>query len=101
MKLVIRYDVGDGYTWNASVVEPFEYESVEKAEYDLLEMYEKWMQARKENDRYIFCDVKFAGLDIDLSNLHDWSDREDKYIYNSPEIKTLEDWWESNLPQKI
>ena len=40
MKLVMTYDVTDGYTYNSEIVQPFEYESLEKAYCDFIVIFE-------------------------------------------------------------
>jgi len=42
MRLIIKYNVGDGYTWNAEVILPVEYESKEHLELEILDQLEKW-----------------------------------------------------------
>ena len=49
MKLIIKYNVGDGYTWNAEIVLPVEYESKEQLELDFLEFFEKFLQQKKDH----------------------------------------------------
>lgn len=109
MKLVLCYSVGDGYTYSADIVQPFEYESVFAAEYDLLIFWEKYrdgiINAQDEKVPYPYPNIKFAGLEIDLSDLTYYSEdklhKRQEPKYYTPEIYELNDWWEKNRPQKL
>ena len=99
MKLVMTYDVGDGYTWSSEIVQPFEYESLEKAYCDFIVIFEdyqeKYKEARNsESYRYLNPDVKFAGFEINLSNFHQYEDGKDFWV--EPQLQTLDEWFETN-----
>lgn len=52
MKLVLTYIDTDGFTYSSDIHHSFEYESVEKAEIDLLELWENWNKKMDEYDKY-------------------------------------------------
>ncbi len=104
----MTYSVGDGFSWNAEITKPFEYESVEKAEYDFLELCENG-RIKSENtenyaERYNFTCFKFCGEEFSWSefyyNLETLSKKgaviKSILKYNGPTIQTLEDWFEKN-----
>ena len=103
MKLVMTYDVTDGYTYNSEIVKPFEYESLEKAYCDFIVIFEDYQKKYKEacdlqSYHYLNPDVKFAGFEIDLSNFHQHEDGKDFWI--EPRLQTLEEWFEANKGQE-
>ena len=91
MKLIMTYDVVSGPDcWG--ITQPFEYESLEAAYVDFMDLLNKYRKQCKENTsggkyQYTPSSVKFAGFDIDLCEFG--SDRE-------PKIQTLEEWFEEN-----
>jgi hypothetical protein len=91
-KLVLCYNESDGCTYSCHVNEPFYYESKEKAEYDLLELWEK----RKPYD-----DIKFANISIpyDALTYYEIDKLHKKRVpkYREPQIYTLEEWFETKL----
>ena len=102
-KLVIQYSVGDECTFSCEENRPFLYESLEKAEYDLLCTWEEHnalhATAYTATKGYVSSNFEFAGMTFDLSDFST-----DGKTYNSPpEIYTLEDWFCDNAPvdQKI
>lgn len=83
MKLVMRYIVSDGYTYSAICVLPFEYDSLERAELDFLEA---WERAIKTNDpKFKFGRESFWVDDFSYEKQ-----------YNGPVFMTLEQWFEEN-----
>ena len=110
MKLVMTYSAGDGYTYWCEVTKPFEYESLDKAEYDFLDLCEKSLD-RFEKREFIQGvgwtpnsdgQFYFAGEEF---NALEFFSREDiiskrgnikdvKYHYEGPMIRTLEQWFE-------
>lgn len=100
-KLVLIEECGDGCSWSATNTLPFEYESKEKAEFDLLELWENYIKKREQNiSRYIDQNVKFGGHEINLLNFTYW--KEDKLHkckiakFMENQIFTLEEWFEQN-----
>lgn len=87
IKLVLHYTVGDDCTWSADLDLPFEYESKEKAEYDLL-------VAAEEGLRESAWEINFEGHSIDPSYLF-YRDQKGKLTYIEPQILTLEEWFDA------
>lgn len=95
MKLVMTYYVNSGQdSWE--VVQPFEYDSAEKAYCDLMDLtneYRKLCESYYNHSSvWISGDIKFADLDLNLSN----------FVYSDDcdlNIQTLEEWFEKNKPQ--
>lgn len=85
MKLVITYDTSDGFTYSLPTHIPFEYESKEKAEYDLICMWEQW----QKNQQMSTSNVMLGTVDIDL-----WYFTSASKIYIEPKIRLLEEWFE-------
>lgn len=96
MKLVLTYMITDGYTYASDIVLPFEYESLEKAEFDLLEQWERKREERAAGHIERFNNIKFASMEIDYAHLIDYE--KGKESYKEPQILTLEDWFESYKP---
>ena len=94
-KLVLHYCAGDGFTYSCDINEPFLYESKEKAEYDLLEIWEK--------TEYKYSEVTFAGIKINLEYLTYYD--EDKLHkrkvpkYAEPTIFTLDEWFNKGIEE--
>lgn len=98
MKLVMLYTVGDGYTYSCDIVKPLEYESKEKAEYDLLELCESQMK----NNPNESC-INFAGHQLDYLDFYYEGTCESrknpeikvqsKYVYSPPSILTIDEWF--------
>lgn len=84
MKLIMRYFVSDECTYSYYVTLPFEYELVEKAEFDFFELCE----AAKNTSRSVYDPFNFACHCYDYSNFYRYD------IYIDPDIYTLEDWFE-------
>jgi hypothetical protein len=93
MKLVMTYTIYScPDSWD--IIQPVEYESVDKAEYDFLELCEKNM---KENNRIGF---NFGGKIYDWRDFyqtHEYGKDKGKRVYDAPKFYTLENWWEQNL----
>ena len=94
MKLVLYYTIGDGCSWSADETVPFEYESKEKAEYDLLELWEKC--AETPRDKYT--SFEFAGRTYDAGDFSFYDEQSKKIIYNEPIILELDEWFEQFKP---
>lgn len=120
MKLVITYTVSDECTFWCEENLPFEYESKEKAEYDLICLWEKYYKdidnyntqraAGVLNLKYSEPDINFAGLKIPVDSLTDTikvkrSKKRETYDfirkYAEPKIYTLDEWFEVNKPQHV
>ncbi len=96
-QLVLLYSVSDGCTYSTDLTLPFYYESVEKAEYDLLSLWEKHFKSTdKIYEHYFNTEVDFAGLEIDLLNLG--YRKTDTWHYFEPTILKLNDWFERYAP---
>ena len=96
-QLVICYSVCDGGAFFADIQRPFDYESKEKAEYDLLLAW----QEEHENCEYM-PEIEFAGMKIDLNDFtrykEDKKHKKSVREYVEPVILTLSEWWEANKP---
>lgn len=93
---VLCYTTGDGYSWSADITAPFLYESKEQAEFDLELL---WENSDKNN---VHNDIHFAGIDISISDLSYRVFIDNKHgqlNYNTPDIYTLDDWFEIYKPQ--
>lgn len=103
-KLVLHFSVGDGYTYCCDENFPFLYESKEKAEYDLLTIWEDWTKRRIAANKnrklpYVMSDIKFAGMELDMSNFSEWDNVKEEFRYTEPRILTLEEWFEEYSPK--
>ncbi len=100
MKLVMVFNVGDGYTYNCDVIYPIEYERVERAEYDFfLTWKEKIEKREKEKPLFVSPDFEMFGRMFDAADFQYWETVGDQDIiqYSEPKFYTLEEWWEKNL----
>jgi hypothetical protein len=95
-KLVLLYNRSDGYTFSVIETIPFKYESKEKAEYDFLEKWEEFHNNLNKSNTS--CDIKFAGIDIDLHDFtiyeKDKKTKDYKPIFIEPGIFELEEWFD-------
>lgn len=93
MKLVMTWYTCDE-TCGADYVQPFEYESIEKAEYDFLELMEANVSG---SSTVLFAGFEFAPPDFfDREEVHAKKSgriTDIVYHYRAPTIQTLEDWW--------
>jgi len=82
MRLVIRYPVGDGYTWSGEVVLPVEYKSAEA-------LYVDFEEAVRAAQRMGWRGYEFevAGHEFDADDFLE-NDR-----YTPPEILTVDEWF--------
>lgn len=99
MKLVMIWADSDGCTYSCEVVQPFEYESIDKAQFDFLELCEKNIDSNKS--------FQFAGHEFNAYQHYITEYIEPKHKrkskepvmsarkYCEPEMYTLEDWFES------
>jgi hypothetical protein len=86
MRLVIEYNVGDGYTWSATNTVPVEYESAEAFFVEFEEACkEARVQAKQTRCRWV--EFTFAGREWDADNFFE----ED--VYYPPEILTVDEWF--------
>lgn len=100
------YEVGDGYTFSSDIVIPIEYESVEKAEYDFLAVWEDMHKAQEKSRTFskMWIDpmIKIFNQGFDYYDfIKSREDHEDKIEFEEPKFYTLEDWWERNLRKDI
>jgi hypothetical protein len=85
MRLVLKYIVGDGYTWWGEMVRPVEYESAEALLVDF-EAAVRSAQARGWRE-YRF---EFAGHTFDADDFI----QGDNYV--PPEILTVDEWFQQH-----
>lgn len=81
MRLVIKYDVGDGYTWWCDVVLPVEYESAEQLYVD----FEAAARAAYAANVYAFV---VANREFHTDYFFD------RGTYLLPEILTVDEWFQ-------
>ena len=84
MRLVIKYDAGDGCTWHCEVVRPVEYYSAEQLYMDF-ETLARDAHAKdwRDGKNFVFGKHTFDSTDFFLSD----------GTYNPPEILTLDEWF--------
>ena len=89
MRLVIRYQTGDTYTWSATNVHPIEYESAEAA----LVHFEEACKAAHESGNYefTFADQKFSTDDFFYRSFEDGVGPE--IHFTLPEVLTVDEWF--------
>ena len=102
MKLVMTYTVGDGCSWSADETIPFEYESVEKAEYDFLTLCEQ-SKTDYQSDSPVYRSgyFKFCNREFNWNDFYYRRTDFDKkgnvkhheYKYSEPRFRTLEQWF--------
>jgi hypothetical protein len=81
MRLVIKYDVGDGYTWWCDVVLPVEYESAEQFYVDFEDAARKAYMAKVY--AFVVADREFeTGYFFDRGT------------YRPPKILTVDEWFQ-------
>ena len=86
MKIVMTYTVGDGYTWSALETVPVEYHSVEDLFIDFTNCLDTCK--RQKTDKFELANREFRVCDFIV----------DGRVY-MPDIETLEEWFENNLPR--
>lgn len=93
----MSYDNSD-YECNSTITLPIEYESKEKAEYDLLMLWENYIK-ECENYNYLNAEVKFAGRAIYLDDfsyrIESTATHKAKIGYSGPEFYTVDEWFDS------
>lgn len=88
MKLVMTYQITDGYTFDVTYHQPFEYKSKDEAEFDILYA----LSTAYENNKLEF---KFANETFDVEE-YSYTDRDKVTHFRPPTILTLEQWFEKN-----
>lgn len=85
MRLIIEYNVGDGYTWSGTITIPVVYESAERFIVD----FEAFC---KENHKYNPNKpiTKFAGHEFDVS---DFFYGEEIDTFSAPQIYTVDEYF--------
>jgi hypothetical protein len=86
MRLVIEYNVGDGYTWHATNTIPVEYESAEAFAVEFEEACKEARVQAKQSARH-WVEFTFAGREWDADNFFE------KGVYYPPEILTVDEWF--------
>jgi hypothetical protein len=86
MKLIMRYVVGDGYTFDATVIYPIEYESAEALICDFDKALDEAAEKRIHKHHYD-CSFQFG---IEKFNLSDFLGKKRKIL---PEILTIDEWF--------
>jgi hypothetical protein len=87
MKLVLSYNVTDGYSYDHDIILPFEYQSEEAALCDL----EVLVIAHQRADQ----EFKFVGVAMN-SEPFGYRREDGSFCFCGANIQTLEDWFESN-----
>lgn len=83
MRLVIKYDVGDDYTWWSTVTVPLEYESAEAFAVD----FEAIVREQRRNAAVFY----FAGAEWDPCYFLEVVDGD--WVYTAPDILTVDEWF--------
>jgi len=100
MKLVLSFSISDSFSCSSNANLPFEYESKEKAELDLLDKWEIWAKVYySQKSGYVDNQIIFAGLTLDLIEFTSRNQKTKLPQYNQPQILTLEEWCEQNRPK--
>jgi len=94
MRLVVTYEVTDGYTFSVRTHDPIEFDSIDALYYYLIEVAELYMkdniseEERRMVGKKIYDDI---GLDICdfIGHNHDGT-----MYFQEPLILTLEDWFD-------
>jgi hypothetical protein len=86
MKLIMRYNVGDGYTFSYDVYLPIEYESAEALICDFEKAIDEAAEKRTHEWNYNYC-FQFG---TEKFNLSDFLCKEGKLL---PEILTIDEWF--------
>lgn len=104
MKLVIEYQIGDDYTWGATLTLPVEYESAEAFLVDFEELVMKTRadfirddtlnDRSKPGDGWLSLETEFTLAGHRFSWDRFWSN-EDKTIY-PPRIMTIDEWFKQH-----
>jgi hypothetical protein len=87
MRLVIKYSVGDGYTWWAVEVVPVVYESAEAFLVDF-EAIVMDLNAKNSNS-WPLADFELGGQKFDYTDFFQ------EGVYCAPEIMTIDEWFKS------
>lgn len=82
-KLVMCYTVSDECTYSYDMVIPFDYESLDKAEYDFLITVES---TPMHNSKFEWANHAFDKSDFYYETLKEWK-------YRSPTFYALDDWF--------
>lgn len=86
MRLVIRYEIGDGYTFNATETVPVECES---GEFFAVEFERLCKCVDRMENEFLFCGKTWYVP----NHMHYNRDREDFY-YEAPIMLTVDEWFE-------
>jgi hypothetical protein len=85
MRLVIKYSVGDGYTWHADEVVPVVYESAEAFLVD----FEAIVMDHKAKNSWRSPSFDLAGQSFNYTDFFQ------EGVYHAPEIMTIDEWFQS------
>ena len=99
MKLVIKRYVTDGCTYSDDVYETIEYESADKAAYDLLVLWEAALKDYLSPNTKNGGDFEFCGHKYGIHDFRQYLERYSGILYEKPEILTLEEFWQRNLSE--
>ena len=88
-KLILQYNIGDGFTWSSDIVSPFLYSSKESAIIDLMILV--------ETQKNIIDSFTFAGLNLTAEPFG--YIKNDKMLCWNVDIQALEEWFEHELPK--
>ena len=104
MKLVIQYETGDGYTWNATNYLSCEAESKDELQLSFLIELEALLEqknaAMHDSSPYRTYYFKFQSHTLDLNSFIFYDEQfSKKYIVDNIQFLTLDEFWESQLNQ--
>jgi hypothetical protein len=89
MRLVVKYSIGDGFTWGAEVVVPVFYESAEAFLVDF-EAAVKSDRARYQNRWRVEESIKMGGQHFCFADFFS-----EDGTYCPPTVMTVDDWFQS------
>lgn len=89
MRLILEYRAGDGYTWWADCIIPFEYESEEA----LLILFEEKLDEAIRDNEYEF---NVLGETFKTRDFNQYTTDTGNYYKHLPDITNLDQWFEKN-----
>lgn len=90
--------ITDGCTYNYDIAESIEYESVDKAAYDLLVLWEAALKDEENPKSLNYGNFEFCGHKYNVCDFREYRD-DGLIIYQEPWIATLEEFWLRNLSE--
>ncbi len=89
MKLVLEY------FYEGDLALPIDYDSIEKAEYDLLVAWQEEFKKIKTGNQV--CNINIFGREFNIWDFGYRNSITHEIEYDAPRFYTLEEWWEKNV----